>query len=145
MYICKSYYLKQQNGEMKDLYPNNIYTWINVAGSLVMLAQFWINWWTLASFKMPSGSHVAIQPSRQPGTSHLLDIDPKVITGAILPKTPIGLKGLSPNAKWAYTSSAIIIMPSSLAVSAICSSKLHQNMRCQIGSRLKQTHVTHLG
>jgi hypothetical protein len=80
---------------------------------------------TLVSFKMPFGSQVAIQPSRQPGTSHLLDIAPKVMTGTVLPKTPIGIKGLLPNAKWSYTSSAIINMPSSPAVSAICSLQVH--------------------
>lgn len=81
---------------------------------------------TLASFKMPFGSHVAIQPSRQPGTSHLFEIDPKVITGTVFPKTPIGIKGLFPNAKWSYTSSAIISKPSFLAVSAICLLKAHK-------------------
>lgn len=76
---------------------------------------------TLASFNTPFGSQVAIQPSLQPGTSHRLDIDPMVITGTISPKTPIGIKGVFPNVKWSYTSSAIIIMPSFRAVSAICS------------------------
>jgi len=52
-----------------------------------------------------------------------------VITGTISAKIPIGIKGLFPKAKWSYTSSAMIIIPSFLAVSAICScpvKKSHQ-------------------
>lgn len=49
--------------------------------------------------RMPLGSFVTSQPSRQPGTIHLFDIEPSVITGAIDPKTPIGMKGLLPKAR----------------------------------------------
>lgn len=45
---------------------------------------------------MPVGSLITNQPSRQPGTNHLFDKDPRVKTGAIEPKTPIGTKGLAP-------------------------------------------------
>lgn len=45
---------------------------------------------------MPLGSQVAIQPSLQPGTAHLFDIAPKVITETVSPKTPIGTKGVVP-------------------------------------------------
>lgn len=54
---------------------------------------------TLGLFKMLSGSVVTNQPRRQPGTSHLFDIEPRVSTGATDPKTPMGTKGLSPKAR----------------------------------------------
>lgn len=44
---------------------------------------------TLSSCKMPLGSLVTSQPSRQPGTIHLFDIDPRVMTGTVDPNTPI--------------------------------------------------------
>lgn len=70
--------------------------------------------------RMPLGSLVTSQPSLQPGTIHLFDIDPSVITGVIDPNTPIGTKGLLPKTRWPYTSSAITRIPSILAVSATC-------------------------
>lgn len=69
--------------------------------------------------RIPLGSVAAIQPRRQPGTIHRLEMPPSVITGATSPNTPIGTNGLLPNAKWSYTSSLITIIPSFLAVSAI--------------------------
>ena len=50
--------------------------------------------------RMPLGSLITSQPSRQPGTSHLFDIDPSVITGTIDPNTPIGTNGLGPKVRW---------------------------------------------
>jgi hypothetical protein len=50
--------------------------------------------------RMPLGSLVTIQPSRQPGTIHLFDIDPSVITGTIDPNAPIGTNGLLPKVRW---------------------------------------------
>lgn len=50
--------------------------------------------------RTPLGSIVAIQPSRQPGTTHLFDIDPRVKIGVIDPNTPIGTKGLLPKHRW---------------------------------------------
>lgn len=50
--------------------------------------------------RMPLGSQVAIQPSRQPGTIHLFDIDPRERTGTMDPNSPIGTYGLLPNAIW---------------------------------------------
>jgi len=41
---------------------------------------------------------VAIQPVLQPGTNHLFDKDPIVITGTIDENTPTGTNGLLPNA-----------------------------------------------
>ena len=49
---------------------------------------------------MPLGSLVTSNPSRQPGTSHLFDIDPRVITGTIDPNTPISTNGLVPKERW---------------------------------------------
>lgn len=46
---------------------------------------------------MPLGSVIAIQPKRQPGTIHRFDNVPRVTTGAMCPKTPMGINGLSPN------------------------------------------------
>ena len=96
---------------------------------------------TLASFKMQFRSHIAIQPSRQPGTSHLFDIDPTVITGTVSAKIPIGIKGLFPKAKWSYTSSAMIIIPSFLAISAICSFPVREFIRFKRSTRIYH-HVT---
>jgi hypothetical protein len=78
---------------------------------------------TFFFLKMLLGSVVTIQPSRQPGTTHLLDIAPRVRTGTISPKTPIGTKGLFPKVKWSYTSSDITIIPNFFAVFAICDYK----------------------
>ena len=50
--------------------------------------------------RMQLGSLITSQPSRQPGTSHLFDIDPSVITGTIDPNTPIGTNGLVPKVRW---------------------------------------------
>lgn len=54
---------------------------------------------TFGVLKKPLGSQVTNQPSRQPGTIHLFDKDPRVRTVTVDPKTPIGTKGLSPKAK----------------------------------------------
>jgi hypothetical protein len=54
---------------------------------------------TFGFLKEPDGSFVTNQPSLHPGTIHLLDKEPRVRTGTIDPKTPIGTKGLSPNAR----------------------------------------------
>jgi len=54
---------------------------------------------TFGFLKVPDGSFVTNQPSLHPGTIHLLDKDPRVITGTVEPKTPIGTKGLAPNAR----------------------------------------------
>lgn len=69
--------------------------------------------------RMPSGSLVTSQPSLQPGTIHLFDIDPTVTTGTMDAKNPMGTNGLLPNVRWSYTSSEITKIPSFLAVSAI--------------------------
>lgn len=61
---------------------------------------------------------MAIQPILQPGTTHPLDMDPSVITGAIDAKIPMGIKGLSPYTTCLYTSSDITTIPSFLAISA---------------------------
>jgi hypothetical protein len=50
--------------------------------------------------RVPFGSFVTSQPQRQPGTLHLFEIEPSVITGAIDPKVPIGTKGLLPKVIW---------------------------------------------
>lgn len=50
--------------------------------------------------RMPFVSLVISQPSLQPGTIHLFDIDPTVTIGAIDPKIPIGTKGLFPKVRW---------------------------------------------
>lgn len=52
----------------------------------------------MGALKKPLGSHVTNQPSRQPGTIHLFDKDPRVRTGTIDPKIPIGTNGLFPKA-----------------------------------------------
>lgn len=49
--------------------------------------------------RMPLGSFVTSQPSRQPGTIHLFEIDPTVTTGTIDPNTPIGTNGLRPKVR----------------------------------------------
>jgi hypothetical protein len=64
------------------------------------------------------GSLVTIHPSRHPGTTHLLEMEPNVSTGATEPNTPMGTNLFFPNVKCAYTSSAMTKMPSFLAVSA---------------------------
>jgi hypothetical protein len=51
---------------------------------------------TLVSFKMHLGSQFAIQPSLQPGTAHRFDIAPRVSTGTMSPKRPIGTNGVLP-------------------------------------------------
>jgi len=54
---------------------------------------------TFGSLKVPDGSFVTNQPSLHPGTIHLLESEPRVRTGTVEPKTPIGTKGLLPNAR----------------------------------------------
>lgn len=54
---------------------------------------------TLGSLNMPQGSLVTNQPSRHPGTIHLFDKDPRVRTGTVPPKIPIGTNGLPPKAR----------------------------------------------
>jgi hypothetical protein len=68
---------------------------------------------------MPDGSLVTNQPSRHPGTIHLFEREPRVRTGTMDPKTPIGTNGLRPKARCPYTSSAITRVLSFSAVSAI--------------------------
>ena len=55
---------------------------------------------TLFFRRMPLGSLVTSHPSRQPGTSHLFDMDPSVRTGTIDANTPIGTNGLVPKVRW---------------------------------------------
>lgn len=55
---------------------------------------------TFGFLNIPLGSLVTNQPSRHPGTIHLFDKDPRVRTGTIEPKTPIGTNGLLPKARW---------------------------------------------
>lgn len=50
--------------------------------------------------RTPLGSEAAIQPRRQPGMSHLFDIDPRVSTGVTDPKIPIGRNLLLPKTIW---------------------------------------------
>lgn len=50
--------------------------------------------------RMPLGSVVTSQPSLQPGTTHLFDIDPRVTTGTIDPNAPMGTNGLLPKVRW---------------------------------------------
>lgn len=49
--------------------------------------------------RMPFGSAVTSQPSLQPGTIHLFEIDPRVKTGAMDPNIAIGTNGLLPKAR----------------------------------------------
>ncbi|KAL0904103.1 hypothetical protein M5K25_026177 [Dendrobium thyrsiflorum] len=46
--------------------------------------------------RIPLGSVAAIQPNLQPGTNHLFDKDPRVRTGTVCPKAPIGTNGFFP-------------------------------------------------
>lgn len=73
---------------------------------------------TFDSCRIFLGSHTATQPRRHPGTIHRLDRDPIVSTGAMWPKTPMGINGELPKTKLPYTSSAMTRIPSFLATSA---------------------------
>ena len=64
------------------------------------------------------GSFIAIQPIRQPGTSHPLEMEPSVTTGTIDANIPIGTNGFFPYIVSLKTSSEITIIPSFLAISA---------------------------
>uniref|UniRef100_A0A7C9DA70 Uncharacterized protein n=1 Tax=Opuntia streptacantha TaxID=393608 RepID=A0A7C9DA70_OPUST len=94
--------------------------WINVGGPPYMSKYFLSRSMILGCLNVPLGSVMANQPSLQPGTSHLFDNEPRVKTGAIDPKVPIGKNGVLPKARCPYTSSAITKIPSFFAVSAIC-------------------------
>ena len=50
-------------------------------------------------FKIPLGSWVTIQPSRQPGAHHLFDIEPSVITGTTEQNIAIGTNGVLPKVR----------------------------------------------
>lgn len=73
----------------------------------------------LTCLSAPLGSQKANQPSRHPGSMNFFDSAPMVITGVICAKVAIGTNLLPPNTICAYTSSAMIGIPNSLAVSAI--------------------------
>lgn len=54
------------------------------------------NYQTPDFLRTPLGSEATIQPRRQPGISHLFDMDPTVSTGVTDPKIPIGKNLLFP-------------------------------------------------
>lgn len=55
---------------------------------------------TPSSWRISFGSNFAIQPTRHPGTIHLFESEPIVITGVIDPKAPIDTNGESPYTRW---------------------------------------------
>lgn len=70
--------------------------------------------------RIPLGSAMMIQPRRQPGASHLLEMPPTVNTGTFIEKAAMGVNPVVPNTILAYISSDMSGTFNFSAVFAIC-------------------------
>lgn len=78
------------------------------------------NFGTFALNRIPFGSATIIQPSLQPGASHLFEMPPTVNTGTFIEKAAMGVNSVEPNTMSAQISSEIMGTFSLSAAFAIC-------------------------